>query len=158
MLEQIDSDRSRIVEKLLSLQAAALIQPAPLTGSLARDKPLKRAKPKSIFFLIYFDAENRFIQNYGKIRNRIERAIHLLATTSGFATFVGSRPREKSSALHVQTRLFQSLMPSLSKIISKVSRQSGRMPLLRATQVSSLLLTSMAMVGKRISWPIKEPH
>lgn len=37
-LKEIDAERSRIVEELLSLQAAALNQPAPLAGSQASDK------------------------------------------------------------------------------------------------------------------------
>jgi len=54
MLQQIDSDRSRIVEELLSLQAAALIQPAPLTGSLARERTPDTSEDKVDLFLNLF--------------------------------------------------------------------------------------------------------
>ena len=54
MLQQIDTERIRIVEELLSLQAAALVQPAPLTGSLARGQTPDTNEDKVDLFLSLF--------------------------------------------------------------------------------------------------------
>lgn len=53
-LQQIDSERSRIVEELLSLQAAALNQPAPLAGSQASEKTPDTSEDKINLFLSLF--------------------------------------------------------------------------------------------------------
>ena len=46
MLREIDAERSRIVEELLSLQTAELNQPAPLAGSQASDRTPDTAEDK----------------------------------------------------------------------------------------------------------------
>ena len=53
-LKEIDAERSRIVEELLSLQAAALNQPAPLAGSQASDKTPDTGEDKISLFLSLF--------------------------------------------------------------------------------------------------------
>lgn len=54
MLQRSDSERSRIVEELLSLQAAALNQPTPLAGSQASDKIPDTGEDKIGLFLSLF--------------------------------------------------------------------------------------------------------
>jgi len=53
-LQQIDSERSRIVEELLSLQASALNQSAPLIGSQASNKTPDTGEDKISLFLSLF--------------------------------------------------------------------------------------------------------
>ncbi len=53
-LQQLDADRSRVVAEILSIQAEALNQPAPLAGSHARDKTPDTSEDKVDLFLSLF--------------------------------------------------------------------------------------------------------
>ena len=54
MLKQIDSDRSRIIEEILSLQSLSINQPVPLTGSQVSDQIPDTAEDKVALFLSLF--------------------------------------------------------------------------------------------------------
>jgi hypothetical protein len=76
-LQALDFERSQIIGEILTIQAAVT------SGNLTYYKTPGTPEEKQIFSSHYFAAEIRSIQNFGRIRNKIGKAIRPLAIMNG---------------------------------------------------------------------------
>ena len=80
-LQQLDSERSRIVEELLAVQAAVLVQPIPLAGRQASDKTPDTSEDKINLFLSLFRCRKSVYPKLWENQKQDRKGYSLLGAT-----------------------------------------------------------------------------
>ena len=108
-LQQLDSERSRIIEELLSLQAATLNQPAPLAGSQASNKTPDTSDDKINLFLSLFRCRKSVYPKFWENQKQDKKGYSPACTNEWVRGLCGKPPQGKIKCSDCPNQAFPEL-------------------------------------------------